>query len=638
MATLVGAGNATATSVTIPSHQAGDLLIVVAIKWGSGTPTPTVPSGWKTAHTSTNTYRRVVGWKIATSSSEVSGTWTNAGDLWVMVWRDATIGAVASAAGTLTATPALTLTSPPAHVVALGTAAAAGTASLPAGMTSLWTSSGTYIARIAWTASPVSSWAATSITNTDTSTVLEIIPASTSVAVGLSGDGLLTTTSTPAIPAAINLTGAGQLTTATAASITITTALTGTGGLSAVGEVQALQVALGGDGALHITATVEVTATAGLAGGGTLAAIGDTTQRPAPEWADEVTAHHRIIDYRAEAVTTDGAHIGDIPITGARISFDGTQTEQWGAAFTFADPDLVPYSPTSWLDGRSGVRLRVWWRLHTDSGILERPVCTLCVEDPSGTDDGILAGAVPGLDPLAIARRGGYGSRTISVGGMTVSDALTALFDALVPDWPVSIEPSGILLPTVYDLWEREPAEDWAEIAGMAGMTVRTDRMGVITAARPEQGDLVADWREGPTCPIIDIDWQQKTSTIPRRVVVVTTNPDVTPPIVGVWEHPDATSMQIITETRIESSTVTTQEGADALAKLSGERWARRQLAVTVTVPQRPDLDYRSQVLMSRMQSQIHGTFEVAGWELVQAGRDAAPALMSVRLMTRLEG
>lgn len=357
-----------------------------------------------------------------------------------------------------------------------------------------------------------------------------------------------------------------------------------------------------------------------------------------PEWQAAVCATDRIIDYRVEAVTRDGSHLGVVPIDGVRIDYDGTRTEQWGATFSFSDPALVPYAPTAWLDGRSGVRLRVWWSLLTDDGTLEVPVCTLVVEDPSGTDDGLLAGTVRGLDPLAVARRGGYGARTISVGGMTVSYALRALFSALVPDWPVSIEPTTVTLPAVYDLWEREPAEDWAEIAALAGMTVRTDRMGVITVARPEGGGLVADWSEGPACPVSHIDWEQKTSTIPRRVVVVSTNPDVTPPVVGRWEHPDASTMQIVTETRVESSTVTTQEGADSLARMTGERWARRQLSVTVTVPPRPDLGYRDRVILTRDQSQIHGVFEVAGWDLTLAGRDTAPAPMTVKLMTRLEG
>ena len=356
------------------------------------------------------------------------------------------------------------------------------------------------------------------------------------------------------------------------------------------------------------------------------------------DWRDAVEARDRTIDYRVEAVTTAGAHVGWVPVDGVRISYRGTQTEAWGADFAFSDPALVPYSPSAWLDGRSGVRLRVWWRLHTDAGIMERVVCTLIVEDPSGTDDGILAGTVPGLDPLAIARRGGYGSRTISVGGMTVTDAITALFDALVPGWPISVTPTTVALPAVYDLWDREPAEDWAEIAGMAGMVVRTDREGTIVCAPPEPGTHVGDWVDGPTCPVVEYRWEQRTSSIPRRVVVVSTSPDVTPPIVGVWEHRDAASMQIITETRVESSTVTTQDAADSLARLTGQRWARRQVAVTATIPQRPDLDYRDTVSVVRPLSQLHGLFEVSGWDLTLAGHDQPPALMTVSLMTRLEG
>ena len=357
-----------------------------------------------------------------------------------------------------------------------------------------------------------------------------------------------------------------------------------------------------------------------------------------PAWVDGVTAEHRIISARVEAVGVDGSHVGWVPIDAARISFDGTQTEQWQADLTFSDPDLVPYSPSAWLDGRSGVRLRIWWRLHTDGDILEVPVCTVVAEDPTGTDDGTLAGQVRGLDPLAIARRGGYGSRTISVGGMTVTDALTALFDALVPGWPLAIEPTTITLPAVYDLWDREPSEDWTEIAALAGMVVRTDREGTITVARPASGGLVADWSEGPACPVVALSWEQKTSTIPRQVVAVTTNPDVTPPLVGVWVHPDAAAMDIITETRIETSTATTQDAVDSLARMTGQRWARRQVSVTATVPPRPDLEYRDTVQLVRDLSQLHGLFEVSGWDLTLAGPDSLPEPMQVHLMTRLEG
>ena len=89
----------------------------------------------------------------------------------------------------------------------------------------------------------------------------------------------------------------------------------------------------------------------------------------------------------------------------------------------------------------------------------------------------------------------------------------------------------------------------------MAGMVVRTDRLGTITVRPdPDPSAVVADWQEGPSCPVVELKAGTKTSTIPRRVVVVSTSPDVTPPVVGVWTNPDADSQTIVTEQRIESS------------------------------------------------------------------------------------
>jgi hypothetical protein len=210
---------------------------------------------------------------------------------------------------------------------------------------------------------------------------------------------------------------------------------------------------------------------------------------------------------------------------------------------------------------------------------------------------GTLSIGVPGLDVLSVARRGKYGASVVQVGGMTVSAALQRLFDTVAPGFPVSIAPSTATLPASYELWDRDPAEDWTEIAAMAGMVVRTDRLGTITVRPdPDPTAVVADWQEGPACPVVELKSGTKTSTIPRRVVVVSTSPDVTPPVVGVWTNPDADSQTIVTEQRIESSTVTTVAAAESLARMSGERWARPQQSVQVTVPARPDLGYRDPV------------------------------------------
>lgn len=106
----------------MPSHQAGDLLLIFAYRTGSTT-APTVPtgSGYASVNSGTggggsnNSY--AIGWKIATSSSDVSGTWTNATFLQCQVFRGqhatAPIGAssitTGQSSGTTITLPALTL-------------------------------------------------------------------------------------------------------------------------------------------------------------------------------------------------------------------------------------------------------------------------------------------------------------------------------------------------------------------------------------------------------------------------------------------------------------------------------------------------------------------------------------------------
>lgn len=353
-------------------------------------------------------------------------------------------------------------------------------------------------------------------------------------------------------------------------------------------------------------------------------------------WATAVINPRRVVDYRVEAVSVSGQALGDVPVDGVRVEFDGDRTEAWGASFSLSDPSLVPQTSAAALDGRSATRLRVWWRILDDGTWLEIPVGTFCVTDPRIEDSGSLSITVDGLDPLAVARTGGYGAAVIPVGGMTVSAALATLFAAVAPGFPVSIEPSAVTLPAVMDLWDRDPADDWRDIAAAAGMVVRTDRWGVITAARQPTPELVAaDWQEGPSCPVTDLDVTIKTSTIPRRVVVVSSSPDVSPPVVGTWNNPDADAQALVREMRIQSPTVTTASAAASLAALEGARWSRPRSLVSATVPARPDLDYGSLVLMRRAQAAVSGPYRVAGWTLPLAGRDRGPEPMSVRMMAR---
>lgn len=87
--TYVGSGTGT-TTATIPAHQAGDVLIGIAFRDGSTT-NPTVPAGWTIVTNTTDgtTCSASIGYRVATDSATVSGTFTNATGLVVLVYRNA---------------------------------------------------------------------------------------------------------------------------------------------------------------------------------------------------------------------------------------------------------------------------------------------------------------------------------------------------------------------------------------------------------------------------------------------------------------------------------------------------------------------------------------------------------------------
>lgn len=84
----VSSASAEATTVTLGTHAAGDIIIICAVRDGSTT-NPTIPAGWTNiTNTSDGTLMSIsVGWKRAASSGETSGTWTNATGLMCHVYR-----------------------------------------------------------------------------------------------------------------------------------------------------------------------------------------------------------------------------------------------------------------------------------------------------------------------------------------------------------------------------------------------------------------------------------------------------------------------------------------------------------------------------------------------------------------------
>lgn len=85
---FVGAAAAESDTLTMPSHQAGDLIIGVATRYSSSV-IPTLPAGWFYLAERANANRYAVyGFKIAANASETFETWTNGELVAVGVWRD----------------------------------------------------------------------------------------------------------------------------------------------------------------------------------------------------------------------------------------------------------------------------------------------------------------------------------------------------------------------------------------------------------------------------------------------------------------------------------------------------------------------------------------------------------------------
>jgi hypothetical protein len=79
--------SAASDSLTLPSHQAGDLLVMLAARTTRGT--LTTPSGWRRFGGRSGGFgHNSLSAKRAASSSETSGTWSNAEGLICAVLRD----------------------------------------------------------------------------------------------------------------------------------------------------------------------------------------------------------------------------------------------------------------------------------------------------------------------------------------------------------------------------------------------------------------------------------------------------------------------------------------------------------------------------------------------------------------------
>ena len=158
-------------SVTLGTHASGDIIIICAWRENNAT-APSLPSGFTNIVDGGNSdISSRIGYKIATSSSEGSGTWTNATGLVALVHRGqhaSPIGAnsTANGSGTTLTYPALTLGvgDGTSWVIAFGGHKWGGAATLdtPSGMTSRASDTGGQMTPAGFdTNGGVSSWSST---------------------------------------------------------------------------------------------------------------------------------------------------------------------------------------------------------------------------------------------------------------------------------------------------------------------------------------------------------------------------------------------------------------------------------------------------------------------------------------------
>jgi hypothetical protein len=139
---FIGASGVAATTMTLPAHVSGDIIVMFAYRNGSNT-APSLPATWSgIGATGGNTNSSRLAYKFVTSGNTPSATWTNATQLIAHVYRGcSSIGAFAGssqAASTTITYPALSMQNTNGRSIVAGFAGhrtASNVQLAPAGMT-----------------------------------------------------------------------------------------------------------------------------------------------------------------------------------------------------------------------------------------------------------------------------------------------------------------------------------------------------------------------------------------------------------------------------------------------------------------------------------------------------------------------
>jgi hypothetical protein len=270
------------------------------------------------------------------------------------------------------------------------------------------------------------------------------------------------------------------------------------------------------------------------------------------------------------------------------------------------------------------------------------PVCTVAVGNTSVDDKGTISGSVNGRDVLSLLR-GGYGA-PLNVSGMTISDALRAIFERCAPTLQIRIAPTTVTVPDTLTLREQDPLRDVLELAAIGYLdgTVRSDREGVVECGpRPEPTSPLLDWQEGEDCPVAEFHWEHGVEHMGNQVTVSSTHVDAVGLYVTVSDD-DPSSPTYINGPMgkrplpgVETDKATTVEGLTSLALMHLGKGLHPTEDVEVLIPQRPDLDYQHPVQLARAQLGVGSVYRVSSWPLTLPVNGEPPAPMRVGMMRR---
>ena len=501
MTTHVGSAIADGASVTIPAHQAGDLLVIFAARFDSTT-IPTLPSGWTSAATETGTSRAGrVGYRVATGSGTTSGTWTGAQTTLVWVLRDHG-GIGAAAVGAATTLPALTLTGSSSWVGALQSGSELLPA-VPSGMTSR--ANGSY-ERVADTNGTVSSWASQSavdgmhaavevlngaITDADTITLTD----TAAVAASTTDADSITLTETATVLAlqatadsdTITVTDTtGTLTVTTADSDTITVTETAT-------VVETFRAVSDSD-------TITVTETATVAS--------ESQLHPAPRTlAETLAGSARII---TTVVFLTGPAAGQsLPVIDGEVTVDDTSRVRRTCRLTvLASSEWVPTTVTHPLSLAQVSEWQIVQHLTLDDGTemsWSQGVYHLTSPAVAHDSAGAFTITLEGADRAARAKLVGMQARWVGAAGGLVVPAVEAMLAAYCPWLPLGLTDLGHRLGGTQDMVLGEYGADLWDTAAqiltsVAGYSLHVDRDGVAVSPLildPLADRVVAAWATG---------------------------------------------------------------------------------------------------------------------------------------------